>query len=94
MTRQCLLLLSILILVGCGGRDTDVETEISVLVDALKSLTCPVVVVSEETGLGIIPENPLARDFIDGLGLANQALGAQAGRVVFVAAGQALSLKG
>jgi len=76
------------------GAGADPEAEISALASALKKLTCPVVMVSEETGLGIIPDNPLARDFIDALGLANQVIADQAERVVLIVAGQALTLKG
>jgi adenosylcobinamide kinase/adenosylcobinamide-phosphate guanylyltransferase len=75
-----------------AGRD--VEPETLGLVQALESIKSEVVIVSDEVGLGIIPENPLARTFIDALGLANQKIAARAERVVIITAGLAQVLKG
>lgn len=71
----------------------DVESELFTLVDALENLTSAVVIVSDETGLGIIPDNALAREFLDELGAVNQTLAARADNVIFVAAGLPLTLK-
>lgn len=71
----------------------DLETELFGLVDALERLTSPVVLVSDEVGLGVIPNNALARSFVDELGYVNQSLAGRADRVVFVAAGLPLPLK-
>ena len=54
----------------------------------------PIVLVSNEVGLGIVPDNKLARDFRDHAGRLHQAIGAIATDVVFVAAGLPLALKG
>jgi adenosylcobinamide kinase/adenosylcobinamide-phosphate guanylyltransferase len=70
-----------------------VETEIDRLIAALPDLAGPVVFVANEVGLGIVPENALARAFRDHAGLLNQKLAACCQRVVFVAAGLPLSLK-
>jgi len=51
------------------------------------------VLVSNEVGLGLVPETPLGRAFRDEAGRLNQAVAAVAGRVVFVAAGIPLTLK-
>ena len=51
------------------------------------------VIVSNEVGLGIVPDNELARSFRDAAGLANQRLAAAADEVVFIAAGLPLKLK-
>jgi adenosylcobinamide kinase/adenosylcobinamide-phosphate guanylyltransferase len=75
-----------------AARDVDAETRR--LVDALAAARGPVVLVANEVGLGIVPENALARAFRDHAGRVNQAVAAAAGRVVLVAAGLPLTLKG
>ncbi|MFT3729846.1 MAG: bifunctional adenosylcobinamide kinase/adenosylcobinamide-phosphate guanylyltransferase [Hyphomicrobium sp.] len=54
----------------------------------------PCIMVSNEVGLGIVPDNALARAFRDEAGRLNQKIAAAADRVVFVAAGLPLTLKG
>jgi adenosylcobinamide kinase / adenosylcobinamide-phosphate guanylyltransferase len=71
----------------------DVEAEILALDEALPRLDGPVVLVANEVGLGIVPENTLARAFRDHAGRLNQRMAARARRVVFIAAGLPLVLK-
>ena len=71
----------------------DVESALSDALEALTKVTVPVVLVSEEVGMGVVPENALARGFIDALGSANQRIADAADRVVLVVAGQALTVK-
>ena len=75
------------------GAERDVEAEIANLIDALPALAAPVVLVSNEVGQGIVPDNPLARRFRDHAGQLHQQIGAIADRVDFVTAGIAQTLK-
>ncbi len=77
--------------VMAAGRD--VESEIQALVDCLGSLGGPVVLVSNEVGMGIVPDNALARSYMDHAGRMNQAVGEAADRVVVMTAGLPQTLK-
>lgn len=74
-----------------AGRD--VEAEGSRLLAALAAARGPVVLVSNEVGLGIVPLDALSRAFVDHAGRLHQRLGAVVDRVRFVAAGLPLDLK-
>jgi len=54
---------------------------------AMLTHPAPVIAVSEEVGLGVIPMNAVARSFVDALGIVNQITAARANRVVHVTAG-------
>ncbi|MEM1263508.1 MAG: bifunctional adenosylcobinamide kinase/adenosylcobinamide-phosphate guanylyltransferase [Pseudomonadota bacterium] len=71
-------------------RDIAVETQ--QLLDAL-ALPGDVLLVSNEVGLGLVPETPLGRHFRDQQGRLNQAVAAASDRVEFMAAGLPLILK-
>ena len=73
-----------------AGRDIEMET--ASLIAALAGRD--VLLVSNEVGLGIVPDNALARRFRDAAGRLNQQVAAAADQVVFVAAGLPLVLKG
>ncbi|HET6389046.1 bifunctional adenosylcobinamide kinase/adenosylcobinamide-phosphate guanylyltransferase [Hyphomicrobium sp.] len=64
------------------------------LIVALSKRIAPCVIVSNEVGLGIVPDNALARAFRDEAGRLNQTIAAVADKVVLVAAGLPLTLKG
>ena len=64
-----------------------VEMEIQKLIDTIVSSDKDFIFVSDELGLGIVPDNPLSRVYRDLVGLANQRLAAQAQRVEFVLCG-------
>ncbi len=71
----------------------DLVSETDDLLAALVERPAPAVVVSVEAGLGVVPDNPLARTWLDALGLVNQKIAAVASRVVLVTAGLPLILK-
>jgi adenosylcobinamide kinase/adenosylcobinamide-phosphate guanylyltransferase len=73
--------------------DADLAAETGGLLRCLGELAGPVVLVANEVGLGIVPDNALARRFRDAAGRLNQAIAARADRVVLVAAGLPLVLK-
>ena len=87
---DCLTLWLTNVMLGGG----DVAREQDVLLDALGQARVPVVAVSNEVGLGIVPENALARAFRDAQGRLNAAVAERADRLVLMAAGLALPLKG
>lgn len=62
-------------------------------IDAVTAAKADVIVVSEETGWGIVPEHPSGRVFRDALGFTNQRLAQLAQRSYFVVCGYALDLK-
>ncbi|MBD8875704.1 bifunctional adenosylcobinamide kinase/adenosylcobinamide-phosphate guanylyltransferase [Roseibium polysiphoniae] len=74
-------------------RERDVATETARLAEALRHLKGPCVLVSNEVGMGIVPDNPLARSFRDLQGRLNQDIAAVVRQVIFVAAGLPLILK-
>ncbi len=67
--------------------DADVETEIAALEAALARRRGAVVLVSNEVGSGIVPDNALARRFRDLQGQLNARMAARADRVVLLVAG-------
>ncbi len=71
----------------------DVEAEAAQLIAALADLSGPVVLVSNEVGQGIVPDNALARAFRDHAGRLHQDIAAAADAVHFVTAGLAQTLK-
>jgi adenosylcobinamide kinase/adenosylcobinamide-phosphate guanylyltransferase len=70
-----------------------VSTEIDEIIAAQQRLAVPLIVVSNEVGLGLVPPYALGRVYRDALGRANQRLAAQADRVLFMVAGLPLVVK-
>jgi len=73
--------------------ERDLAREFERLADCLQSLPGPVILVANEVGLGIVPDNPLARRFRDHAGFLNQTVAACADQVLFIAAGLAMRMK-
>lgn len=74
--------------------ELDLDAEQNKLLSALARCRAPVVVVSNEVGQGIVPENALARRFREAQGRLNILLAEQADHVVHVVAGLSRDLKG
>ena len=90
---DCLTLWITNLLIGPAKTDS-VAARVEALVTALAQAACPVVLVSNEVGAGIVPENRLARQFRDEAGIANQKVAAAVDRVVWMVAGIANVVKG
>ncbi|WOH64152.1 bifunctional adenosylcobinamide kinase/adenosylcobinamide-phosphate guanylyltransferase [Bradyrhizobium sp. BWA-3-5] len=67
--------------------------EASLLADVLARQRSPVIIVTNEVGLGIVPDNALARAFRDAAGIMNQTIASVADEVEFVVAGLPMKLK-
>jgi adenosylcobinamide kinase/adenosylcobinamide-phosphate guanylyltransferase len=74
--------------------DARFESERAALLDALPKLPGEILLVSNEVGLGVVPMGELSRRFVDEAGRLNQSIAAVAERVLFVAAGLPVALKG
>jgi len=74
--------------------NADIDVEITNLLTVLSDSPNPVICVSNEVGMGLVPDTPLGRQFRDLQGTLNRKIAEQADIAVFVAAGLPLTLKG
>ena len=74
--------------------ERDMAAEFAALADFLPRAKARLVIVSNEVGLGIVPDNRMARDFRDHAGRLHQSIAAKAAEVYFIAAGLPLKMKG
>lgn len=72
----------------------DMAAEFAALADFLPQARARLILVSNEVGLGIVPENRMARDFRDHAGRLHQIVAEKSAEVYFVAAGLPLKMKG
>jgi adenosylcobinamide kinase/adenosylcobinamide-phosphate guanylyltransferase len=77
-----------------GADATSIEADAVAAAGIAASRTGPVVCVSNEVGLGIVPINPLAREYRDVLGRVNRVWASAADTAAFVIAGKVLPLSG
>ncbi|MCE9634018.1 MAG: bifunctional adenosylcobinamide kinase/adenosylcobinamide-phosphate guanylyltransferase [Methylophilales bacterium] len=75
-------------------QDKSWESERQTFLSVLPTLPGEIILVSNEVGMGIVPLGEINRRFQDEQGRLNQAVAALSGRVVFMAAGLVMSLKG
>ena len=73
--------------------DQDIRAATVALTNAIARASGPIILVANEVGLGIVPDNALARRFRDEAGLINQQVAASVSEVQFIAAGLPLRLK-
>jgi adenosyl cobinamide kinase/adenosyl cobinamide phosphate guanylyltransferase len=73
--------------------DAILDGPFAAAVDAFRDRSAPVVVVSDELGLGMVPMDPVARAFRDLQGIAHQRLAAEAHEVHLLVAGIPLTLR-
>lgn len=74
--------------------DHIIHARFNALTDMVPKLNCRVIMVSNEVGMGIVPENEMARRFRDLTGNLHQQLARVCDNVIMVAAGLPLALKG
>ncbi|MCW2654811.1 MAG: adenosylcobinamide kinase / adenosylcobinamide-phosphate guanylyltransferase [Mycobacterium sp.] len=75
------------------GWDSPVRADVDELIDAVYAFGSPLVVVSPEAGLMVVPATGSGRRFVDEIGELNQRMAGLCDRVVLVVAGQALTIK-
>lgn len=95
---DCLTLLTSNILLAMENEpqpaiEAAVQAELDAILAAQAYLGTPLIVVSNEVGLGLVPPYPLGRVYRDVLGRANQYLAARAQRVIFMVAGLPMIVK-
>ncbi|WP_051327848.1 bifunctional adenosylcobinamide kinase/adenosylcobinamide-phosphate guanylyltransferase [Desulfatirhabdium butyrativorans] len=72
----------------------DVEKAFAELSDGLSALPCPVVFVSGEVGMGMVPEQPVARAYRDAVGWVNRRIAGMADQVIWMVAGIPVVIRG
>ena len=74
-------------------KKNDLEREIDELANSLKNSNANIVLVSNEVGTGIVPDNELAREFRDNAGFMNQKIASVSDEVYWVVAGIQTQIK-
>ena len=91
---DCLTLWLSNLIMAHGDDQEKIESRVHDLVGCLEGTGTPVILVSNEVGLSIVPEHRLARVFRDLAGRLNQRIARVADRVVFMVAGIPMNIKG
>ena len=82
------------LLFHCPGGAAEALSRVGRLVESFALLKTPLIIVSNEVGMGIVPEHPLSRAFRDLAGEANEMIAAGADQVYVTISGLPLKLKG
>ncbi|MBI9085120.1 MAG: bifunctional adenosylcobinamide kinase/adenosylcobinamide-phosphate guanylyltransferase [Desulfobacterales bacterium] len=82
-----------LLLAETDPENSHIIAALSELVSAIDEAACPVILVSNEVGAGIVPENRLARLFRDEVGRINQQVAAAVDQVIWMVAGIPMTIK-
>jgi len=72
---------------------SNIDGHIRKLIQSLEKAECPIILVSNEVGTGIVPENRLARLFRDAAGFTNQRVAACVNKVIWMVAGIPVGVK-
>lgn len=76
------------------ARDEEILQAVDRLHQVVAAPPCPIILVTNEVGTGIVPENPMARRFRDLAGWCNQKMAAACHNVIWMVAGIAVPVKG
>jgi adenosylcobinamide kinase / adenosylcobinamide-phosphate guanylyltransferase len=90
---DCLTLWLSNVMLQPGATEAKIRFDAESLLQTLTKVSCPTILISNEVGWGIVPDNPLARQFRDWAGWLHQRLAQAADLVVLVVAGLPLPLK-
>ena len=82
------------LLFHCEGGAAEALLRVAGFTDRFEALKTPLIIVTNEVGMGIVPEHPLARSFRDLAGEANEMIAARADEVYVTISGLPLKLKG
>ncbi|MEI8023213.1 MAG: bifunctional adenosylcobinamide kinase/adenosylcobinamide-phosphate guanylyltransferase [Actinomycetota bacterium] len=76
-----------------GYSETEIRTANTLVLSAIDRRVGTTIAISNEVGLGIVPETPIGRDYRDGLGRINQQWVRASSKSLFLVAGRALELQ-
>ena len=76
-----------------GKGEVEIEKQVERFLDALRHPPCDIILVSNEVGMGIVPENAMARRFRDIAGIINQRVALLATEAWLLCSGMPLRLK-
>ncbi|MDP8258275.1 MAG: bifunctional adenosylcobinamide kinase/adenosylcobinamide-phosphate guanylyltransferase [Candidatus Aadella gelida] len=77
-----------------GLKDRDIEKKIKEFITSMRRSASTLILVSNDVGSGVVPEDSLARRFRDVIGFSNQMIAKKADEVILMQAGIPLYIKG